>query len=123
MVDQVSHDFIKASTFCTPDVTEEEIAARFKEWKMQSEPQEISMYMERVVKDAVNDSIHTSAPQMIGHMTSALPSYMMPLSKLLVAMNQSVAKTVTFLEREALAKLHRLIFNFDDKFYSEHIQN
>merc|ERR1719313_3077464 len=84
--------------------------------------------MERVVKDAVNDSIHTSAPQMIGHMTSALPGYMMPLSKLLVAMNQNVvktetAKTVTFLEREALAKLHRVIFNFDDKFYSEHIQN
>lgn len=128
MVDQVSHDFIKASTFCTPDVTEEEIAARFKEWKMQSEPQEISMYMERVVKDAVNDSIHTSAPQMIGHMTSALPSYMMPLSKLLVAMNQNVvktetAKTVTFLEREALGKLHRLIYNFSDGFYADHIQN
>jgi glutamate decarboxylase len=128
MVDRVSRDFIETNIFCTANVSEGEIAERFKEPNIREDPEDISDYMETLVRDVVTDSIHTSAPQMIGHMTSALPGYMMPLSKLLVAMNQNVvktetAKTVTFLEREALAKLHRVIFNFDEKFYSEHIQN
>jgi len=128
MVNRVSCDFIKAPNFCTANVTEAEIAERFKESKIQDDPKDLSGYMETLVHNVVNDSIHTSAPQMIGHMTSALPGYMTSLSKLIVAMNQNVvktetAKTVTFLEREALAKLHRLIYNFDDAFYSEHIQN
>jgi len=128
MVDQITHHFVETSNFCTANISEAEIADRFKESKIRDHPEDLSDYMDSLVHDVVNDSIHTSAPQMIGHMTSALPSYMMPLSKLLVAMNQNVvktetAKTVTFLEREALAKLHRLIYDFDDAFYFEHIQN
>ena len=66
--------------------------------------------------------------QMIGHMTSALPNYMVPLSKLMVSLNQNVvktetAKTMTFLEREALAQLHRQLYHNTDEFYAKHVQN
>ena len=65
---------------------------------------------------------------MIGHMTSALPKFSTSLAKLIAAKNQNVlktetAKTVTFLEREALAKLHKLIYARGDDFYDKHIQN
>ena len=43
-------------------------------------------------------------------------------------MNQNVvktetAKTTTFLEREALAQLHKVLYEFDEPFYKEHVQN
>jgi glutamate/tyrosine decarboxylase-like PLP-dependent enzyme len=59
---------------------------------------------------------------MIGHMTSALPFFHRPLSKLLTALNQNVVKvetasTMTFLERETISMLHREFFACKNDFY------
>jgi len=128
IVSRVSNEFIKETSFSTPNVSEVEIAQRFTQSAIREEPQDTMEYLNDLIKNVVEDGIHTSSPLLIGHMTSALPNYMKSLAKLVVSMNQNVvktetAKTITFLEREAMAKLHRLIFNRDEEFYAKHIQD
>lgn len=128
MVDHASRAFVEAEHFTTPNVTEQEIANRFRKCDMAIEPADVKGYFHDLIHNVVEDSIHTSCPQMIGHMTSALPNWSPMLSKLMVSMNQNVvktetAKTVTFLEREALAQLHKRIYEFPNKFYQKHVQN
>jgi glutamate decarboxylase len=76
----------------------------------------------------VAHSIHTASPTFIGHMTSALPYFTRPLSRLVSALNQNVvkvetARSLTPYERQALGMMHRLVFSRDDAFYAEHVQN
>ncbi|MGL4251858.1 MAG: pyridoxal-dependent decarboxylase [Aeromonas sp.] len=67
---------------------------------------------------------HLASPHYMGHMTAPLPSFTAELSRLLVMLNQNPMKMessrlLSFLEREVLAKLHRLIYGADDHFYGE----
>eukprot|EP00392_Amoebophrya_sp_AT5.2_P018772 g19395.t1 len=76
-----------------------------------------------MLEDIVRDGIHTAAPTMVGHMTSALPCYTSELAKLIAAMNQNVvktetAKTVTFAERETMARVHRVLYQNEESFLS-----
>ena len=59
----------------------------------------------------------------MGHMTAPLPAFTAELSRLLVMLNQNPMKMessrlLSFLEREVLAKLHRLVYREDDAFYA-----
>jgi glutamate decarboxylase len=61
-------------------------------------------------------------------MTSALPYFMLPLSRILIALNQNLVKVETSkaftpLERQVLAMLHRLVFEQDDNFYRRWIHD
>jgi len=67
---------------------------------------------------------HLTSPRYMGHMTAPLPAFTAELSRLLVMLNQNPMKMessrlLSFLEREVLAKLHRLIYRADDAFYGE----
>ena len=60
-------------------------------------------------------------------MTSAIPSYLSQISRLLVELNQNVVKVetsnvLTLVERQVLAMMHRVAFRKDDAFYDQHIQ-
>lgn len=84
-------------------------------------------YVARVIEPIVEHSINTASPRFIGHMTTALPYFVRPLSRLIAGLNQNpvkveTAKSVTPLEREVLATLHRLVYGRDDAFYREHAQ-
>jgi len=101
---------------------------KFSDSKIPVQPTNFEGYLKYIGNNVVAHSIHTSSPRFIGHMTSALPSFVRPLAKLMTAMNQNAvkietAKAITFCEREALAMLHRQIYNFSDGFYTQHIQN
>lgn len=70
---------------------------------------------------------NTSSPAFIGHMTSALPQFILPLSKLMSALNQNVVKletsgSFTPMERQVLAMLHNMIYQGSDAFYQRWIQ-
>ena len=62
-------------------MTEDDIAARFQQSDMPVEPVDMNMYMNDLIKKVVDDGVHTSCPQMIGHMTSALPTHIPVLAK------------------------------------------
>ncbi len=72
----------------------------------------------------VAQSVHTASPSFIGHMTSALPYFMLPLSRIMMALNQNLvkietSKAFTPLERQVLGMMHRLIYERDDAFYDQ----
>ena len=84
-------------------------------------------YLDSLADHVVTHSVHTSSPRFLGHMTSALPWFVLPLAKLMTAMNQNAvkietSKAISPYERQALAMMHRLIYNFSDHFYDQHVQ-
>lgn len=104
----------------------EEIEKDFTATSIPEEPTFVSEYTEFVKDKLVAQSVHTAAPSFIGHMTSALPYFMLPLSRIMIALNQNVVKVETSkaftpMERQVLAMLHRLIYNRDEDFYPEWI--
>jgi len=106
----------------------EEIEADFSASQIPEEPTYVSEYTEFVKEHLVAQSVHTSAPGFIGHMTSALPYFMLPLSRIMTALNQNLVKVETSkaftpLERQVLAMLHRLVYRGDDEFYAQWIHD
>jgi putative pyridoxal-dependent aspartate 1-decarboxylase len=86
------------------------------------QPEFVSDHMHHLLDKLVAQSVHTSSPSFIGHMTSALPSFILPLSKLMVGLNQNLVKVETSkaftpLERQVLGMMHNLVYQQDDNFY------
>jgi len=106
----------------------EEIEASFSNFAIPEEPTYVSDYTEFVKENLVAQSVHTAAPGFVGHMTSALPYFMLPLTRLMTALNQNLVKVETSkaftpLERQVLAMLHHLIYRCPDEFYPPWIHN
>jgi glutamate decarboxylase len=106
----------------------DEIEGDFSQSLIPEDPTFVSEYTEFLKEKLVSQSVHTASPGFIGHMTSALPYFMLPLSRILTALNQNLVKVETSraftpMERQVLAMLHRLIYNGSDEFYSQWIQN
>ncbi|MBC7661019.1 MAG: putative pyridoxal-dependent aspartate 1-decarboxylase [Chitinophagaceae bacterium] len=120
-------DFLKEHVVSS-GISPQELEQHFLESKIPEQPVFVSEQAEYLLKEVVAESVHTASPRFIGHMTSALPYFMLPLSKMMIALNQNLvkietSKAFTPLERQVLGMLHRLIYNQDDSFYKAHIQN
>ncbi|WP_162046485.1 pyridoxal-dependent aspartate 1-decarboxylase PanP [Vibrio taketomensis] len=101
-----------------------EIEKDFSSPVIPEQPEFVSDHTQHLMDTLVSHSVHTSAPSFIGHMTSALPYFLMPLSKIMIALNQNLvkietSKAFTPLERQVLGMLHRLIYTQDENFYSQ----
>ena len=106
----------------------EEIEVNFASPTIPEEPTYVSEYTEFVKKNLVAQSVHTAAPGFIGHMTSALPYFMLPLARLMTALNQNLVKVETSkaftpMERQVLAMLHKLVYRLPEDFYPAWIHN
>jgi glutamate decarboxylase len=106
----------------------DEIEGDFSQSRIPEDPTFVSDYTEFLKEKLVSQSVHTASPGFIGHMTSALPYFMIPLSRILTALNQNMVKVETSraftpMERQVLAMLHRLIYSGSDDFYIQWIQN
>ncbi len=106
----------------------EEIEADFLSPVIPEEPTYVSEYTEFVKEKLVAQSVHTAAPGFVGHMTSALPYFMLPLARLMTALNQNLVKVETSkaftpMERQVLAMLHRLVYRRDAGFYPKWVHN
>ncbi|MCX2492861.1 aminotransferase class V-fold PLP-dependent enzyme [Pedobacter sp. PF22-3] len=113
--------------FTSGHVGLEEMAARFTNSNVAEYPVPVSEYYSMLRKDVIPYTINTASPTFIGHMTSVLPDYVHDISKLVSQLNQNLvkvetSKSLTFLEREAIAILHRLFYNRQASFYNQHIQ-
>ncbi|QIR14111.1 pyridoxal-dependent aspartate 1-decarboxylase PanP [Shewanella aestuarii] len=101
-----------------------EIETDFQAFQIPSMPRFVSDYTDEIMQNLVAHSVHTSAPSFIGHMTSALPYFVLPLSKMMVGLNQNLvkietSKAFTPLERQVLGMMHHLIYNQNDHFYQQ----
>lgn len=100
----------------------------FSAAKVPEVPQFVSEYTDFVMKKLVAHSVHTSAPGFIGHMATPLPYFMLPLSRIMVALNQNLvkietSKAFTPLERQVLGMLHQLVYEGDESFYRDNLHN
>jgi len=87
-------------------------------------PMFVSDHMHHLLDKLVAQSVHTSSPSFIGHMTSALPYFILPLSKLMVGLNQNLVKVETSkaftpMERQVLGMMHNLVYQQGDDFYQQ----
>ncbi|MGV3003116.1 pyridoxal-dependent aspartate 1-decarboxylase PanP [Vibrio sp. E150_018] len=101
-----------------------EIEKDFSDAVIPEFPTFVSEHTQHLLDTLVSHSVHTSAPSFIGHMTSALPYFLMPLSKIMIALNQNLvkietSKAFTPLERQVLGMLHRLIYGQSENFYQK----
>ncbi|WP_336365694.1 pyridoxal-dependent aspartate 1-decarboxylase PanP [Marinobacter sp. C2H3] len=94
----------------------------FGEYNIPEKPVFVSEQAQFLLDKLVANSVHTASPAFIGHMTSALPYFMLPLSKIMIALNQNLVKTETSkaftpMERQVLGMIHRLVYQEDGAFY------
>lgn len=104
------------------------IEADFSVAKVPEVPQFVSDYTDFVMDKLVAHSVHTSAPGFIGHMATPLPYFMLPLSRIMMALNQNLvkietSKAFTPLERQVLGMVHSIVYDRDDAFYQENLHN
>ena len=106
----------------------EEIEKDFSQAGVPESPEFVSAHAESLLEKLVAHSVNTYSPTFIGHMTSALPYFHLPLAKLLVGLNQNLvkietSKAFTPLERQVLGMMHNLIFDEPEAFYEAHLHS
>src|SRR4051812_27642462 len=110
------------------DVAPANLERDFHDTRIPEDPLFVSEQVDFLLKKIVAQSVHTSAPSFVGHMTSALPYFMFPLAKIMMTLNQIVvkietSKAFTPLERQVIGMLHRLIYKQSDAFYARWTQS
>lgn len=105
-----------------------EMAMSFSDSQIPDEPRFVQDQVDYLMSQVIPYCVNTGSPKFIGHMTSAIPYFLQSLSKCMVALHQNVVKietsrSFTFLERQTLAMIHRLVYQRDDAFYREHVHH
>lgn len=99
-----------------------EVEKNFADSTIPEKPIFVSEQTKFLLDKLVANSVHTASPSFVGHMTSTLPYFMLPLSKIMIALNQNLVKTETSkaftpMERQVLGMIHRLVYGEDDAWY------
>ncbi|OQY52941.1 MAG: pyridoxal-dependent decarboxylase [Desulfobacteraceae bacterium 4572_88] len=122
------HDFLKEHVGITREASLKELSDRFTDSHITRNPaKKLADVITGIIENIAPHAVNVASPYFIGHMTSAIPFFMVHLQTIVAALNQNpvkleTSKVVSILERQVLAKLHRIIYNLDDAFYDTHIQ-
>ena len=111
----------------TSPQTLDELMVFFKNSEIPDEPMRGKDYINYLKKNVLPHAVNVGDPRYVGHMTSRLPGFFQYISQMMSALNQNnvkkeTSKVYTLLERQVLGMMHRLVFDFPDVFYDEHIQ-
>lgn len=123
------HDFLKTHVGFTKAVSLKDLADRFTDSLISQNPdQKLADVITDLIEDIAPHAVNVASPYFVGHMTSAIPFFMVHLKTIVAALNQNVvkietSKVVSVVEKQVLAKIHRLIYQNSDAFYKEHIQS
>lgn len=122
-LNEIEEEFMSNAHVAAPNTAEAELIAFYHGTEMDEEPADVEAYLRDTITPMVEHSVHCCAPTMIGHMTTSLPYYMRPLAKLLTTLHANnvkveTGKASTFVEKQALAMLHRELFHLDEQFYA-----
>lgn len=126
-ISQNLHGFL-ASRIVAGDLAPLSLERDFVDTEIPDAPLFVSEQVDFLLNNVVAQSVHTSSPSFIGHMTSALPYFMFPLAKIMVMLNQNVvkietSKAFTPLERQVIGMLHRLVYEQPETFYRRWTQS
>ena len=122
------HEFFQQKGGIHSAITLPELSDIFDQTAVPDNPRLIKDVLGEIKGKIVKHSVKVGSPYYIGHMTSAIPYFMILLEMIIAALNQNQvkiesAKASSFVERELVAWLHRLVFNKGDKYYEKNIQN
>jgi len=125
---EMIHEFFQEKKGLHKKITLPELAQIFNQISTPEDPHLIRDVLQEIKDKVTVHSVKVGSPRYIGHMTSAIPYFMILLEIIIAALNQNqvkieTAKASSFVERELISWMHRIIFNRDDKFYRKNIQN
>ena len=122
------HDFFKEKGGIHSSISLPELSHIFNRTAVPEDPHLIKDVLSEIKDKVIAHSVKVGNPYYIGHMTSAIPYFMILLEMIIAALNQNqvkieTAKASSFVERELMAWFHRLIYNRPDAFYERNVQN
>ncbi len=125
---EMIHEFFQEKKGLHKRITLPDLAQIFNQISTPEDPHLIRDVLQEIKDKVTVHSVKVGSPHYIGHMTSAIPYFMILLEIIIAALNQNqvkieTAKASSFVERELISWMHRIIFNRDDKFYRKNIQN
>jgi glutamate decarboxylase len=90
--------------------------------------QDLLDYFEQLENTVIRNSADLSSPLCMGHMSGIYPRCMALVGELILALNQNLVKreaspSLTGIEVETMAKLHRLVYRQTGEYYLRHMQN
>jgi putative pyridoxal-dependent aspartate 1-decarboxylase len=125
---EMIHDFFQEKEGLHKRITLPELAGIFNQTSMPEGPHLIRDVLAEIKNKVTVHSVKVGSPYYVGHMTSAVPYFMILLEMIIASLNQNqvkieTAKASSFVERELIAWVHRIVFNRSEGFYRRHIQN
>ena len=125
---EMIHDFFREKGGIHSSISLPDLSRIFDQTATPDSPHLIKDVLAEVKENVIAHSVKVSNPYYIGHMISAVPYFMILLEMIIAALNQNqvkieTAKASSFVERELVAWLHRLIYDKTERYYQRNIQN
>lgn len=123
------HDFLKTHVGITQEISLKYLSELYKDTRIPATPEKkLDAVITELIEEFAPKVVNVASPYFVGHMTAAIPFFMVHLKTIVTALNQNVVKIETsklasVVEKQVLAKMHRMVYSLDDLFYNEHIQN
>ncbi|SLM27647.1 Pyridoxal-dependent decarboxylase family protein [Desulfamplus magnetovallimortis] len=123
------HEFLNSHVGVTEEISLLNLTETYKETLISSEPEKkLADVISDIISSIAPRAVNVASPYFVGHMTAAIPFFMVHLKAIVAALNQNVikletSKVLSVLEKQVLAKIHRLIFDLDESFYQKHVQS
>ncbi len=123
------HDFLNKHVGVTEEISLVDLAKEYTDTRINKMPQKkLADVIKDIIYEIAPKAVNVASPYFVGHMASAIPFFMVHLKTITAALNQNMnkletSKVLSVLEKQVLAKMHRMIYNFDETFYLEHVQN
>ena len=124
----VIHSFFQEDGGIHSSISLNDLSKLFSDINIPSESQLLKNVLFEIKDKIVSNSVKVASPYYIGHMTSVIPYFMILLEMIIASINQNqikieTAKASTFVERELISWMHKLVFKKPDKYYKNNIQN
>ena len=125
---EMIHDFFREKKGIHSSITLPELSQIFNQTAVPDEPHLIKDVLTEIKSKVTAHSVKVGSPYYIGHMTSAVPYFMILIEMIIAALNQNqvkieTAKASSFVERELVAWFHRLIYDRSESYYQKNMQN
>jgi glutamate decarboxylase len=125
---ELIHEFFQEKGGIHSSATLPELSMIFNETTIPESPMLIKDVLGEIKSKIIKHSVKVGSPYYIGHMTSAIPYFMILIEMIIAALNQNqikieTARASSFVERELIAWLHNLIFDRKSSFYEKNVHN
>ncbi len=123
------HDFLNNHVGVTEAISLKDLTNLYKDTVISPHPEKkLADVISDIIEGIAPRAVNVASPYFVGHMTAAIPFFMVHLKAIVAALNQNVikletSKVLSVLEKQVLAKIHRLIYKNSEGFYQTHVQS